>query len=60
MATLLEQSARKKYEQGFKQITGRYGLKDEQILPSEVPTSAAPAGGVPTYQDYLKAKQGKP
>jgi hypothetical protein len=45
MATLLEQSARTKYEQGFKQITGRYGLKDEQLLPSEVPTATPAAGG---------------
>lgn len=34
LSDLLEQSARKKYEQAFNATTTRYGLKDEQMIPS--------------------------
>jgi hypothetical protein len=60
MATLLEQSARKKYEQGFKQITGRYGLKDEQLLPSEVPGSISALPPVPAGMIRAFDPQGNP
>ena len=49
LANMLEQSARKKYEQGFISTTKRYRLTDEQMLP----TSAAlqkPIPGIPGGQ----------
>lgn len=44
LADLLENSARKKYEQGFQTITSRYGLKDESIRqrPEATATPSAP------------------
>lgn len=55
LSNMLEQSARKKYENGFKQVKTRYGLKDETALaPTGSPDkgTAGTIGGKPAVWDY--------
>ncbi len=56
---VLEQSARKKYEQGFNATTKRYGLTDEQMIADPNAPAGATTGGALSYDDYLKAKGGR-
>lgn len=53
LADLLENSARKKYENGFETVTKRYGLKDETIRPKP---EAAPASALTAGLDALKKR----
>lgn len=55
LSSMLEQSARKKYEQGFNQVQQRYKLTDEvQLPPSGAPDkgTAGAVGGKPAVWDY--------
>ncbi len=47
-AGILEKSAAKKYDEGFKSVTTRYGLKDEKPLTSAPPVTAITQPLVPT------------
>lgn len=61
LSNMLETSARKKYEQGFKQAKTRYGLKDETALtPSGAPDKGTEGvvGGKPAVWDYRNDQWG--
>lgn len=61
LSNMLETSARKKYEQGFKQAKTRYGLKDEIALtPSGAPDKGTEGvvGGKPAVWDYRNDQWG--
>lgn len=61
LSNMLEQSARKKYEQGFKQVKTRYGLKDETALaPTGSPDKGTEGsvGGKPAVWDYRNDQWG--
>jgi hypothetical protein len=53
LSTLLEQSARKKYEDGFAQVTKRYGLTDEQMIPSGGSAAPQQAPAAPAGWKYV-------
>lgn len=42
LSKVLEQSARQKYERGYKAVTSRYGLKDEKPLETPAESGASP------------------
>ncbi len=48
LSSLLEKSARKKYEQGFDSVTKRYKLNDENIIPSSTETDKSATSAVPS------------